>query len=444
MGKARHKKIQDDDKLYSLLLHYVRLVVRLSYSRVLHVGAENIPRDGAVIFAPNHANTLMDAMVVLCYNHRPKVFVARADIFKHPTLAKIFTFLKIMPIMRQRDGYKAVKQNQETIDKAVDVLRDNIPFCIFPEGTHQAKHSLLPLSKGIFKIAFQAHEQMPETPLYIVPVGLTYGDFFRFRSSVRMEFGCPINVGQFMSEHLEQTPQEQMNSMKELLTERLQSAIFYLPNDEDYDATLEICAASEPFVAEQILKKNNKGMHALGVKLQANNVTLKRLEELKNSDPEKAKEVLVLGNEASMLRKRKGIDIASVSVKKPLLSRMPRAVFALLTLPYSLPASLLAAPIIFICEYICTKIKDPAFANSIKFVVNLAVWPLFVLLYAIMAFLFLPWQWAILVSLLTMPAPYIAHELWKTVRLAISDVKLLRDKSLKKILSQIRERMAEG
>ena len=128
MGKTRHKKIQDDDKLYSLLLYYVRLVVRLSYSRVLHVGAENIPRDGAVIFASNHANTLMDAMVVLCYNHRPKVFVARADIFRHPTLAKIFTFLKIMPIMRQRDGYKAVKQNQETIDKAVDVLRDNIPF----------------------------------------------------------------------------------------------------------------------------------------------------------------------------------------------------------------------------------------------------------------------------------------------------------------------------
>ena len=443
MGKDRHKKIQDDDKLYSVLLHYVKWVVRLSYSSVLRVGEENIPQRGAVIFAPNHANTLMDAMVVLCYNHRPKVFVARADIFKHPTLAKIFTFLKIMPIMRQRDGYKAVKQNQETIDKAVDVLRDNVPFCIFPEGTHQAKHSLLPISKGIFKIAFQAHEQMPETPLYIVPVGLTYGDFFRFRSSVRMEFGRPINVGAYISEHPAQTPQEQQSGLKELLAERLQASIFYIPNDDDYDATLELCAASERLVAEEIRRKSHKRMHALEVKQQAHYRTLRMLGALKNTAPEKAKELLELGAEAAQLRKAKGIDTASVLLKNPLLARMPRVLLSLLVFPYLLAASLLAAPTVLISQYFCTRIKDPAFANSIKFVVNLAVWPLFVLLYTIVAFLFLPWQWVLLASLLVMPAPYVADELWKTARLLVSDFKLQRDKKLKKILSQICKRMAE-
>ena len=444
MGKDRHKKIQDDDKLYSVLLHYVRWVVRLSYSSVLHVGEENIPQRGAVIFAPNHANTLMDAMMVLCYNHRPKVFVARADIFKHPTLAKIFTFLKIMPIMRQRDGYKAVRQNQETIDKAVDVLRDNIPFCIFPEGTHQAKHSLLPISKGIFKIAFQAHEQMPEMPLYIVPVGLTYGDFFRFRSSVRMEFGRPINVGAYISEHPGQTPQEQQSGLKELLAERLQASIFYIPNDDAYDATLEVCAASEWLVAEKIRRKSHMKIHALELKQQANNKTLRLLETLKNTAPEKAKELLELGAEAALLRKAGGIDLASVSLKNPLLARMPRVLLSLLVFPYLLAASLLAAPTVLISQYLCIRIKDSAFANSIKFVVNLAVWPLLVLLYTIVAFLFLPWQWALLASLLVMPAPYVADELWKTARLLVSDIKLQRDKKLKKILSQICKKVAEG
>ena len=200
MSKKKIKKIQDYDRAYSTLFHYVRFSVKHSYRSILKVGEENIPKDGAIIFAPNHTNTLMDALVVLAYNCQPKVFVARADIFRNRKLAQIFTFLKIMPIMRQRDGISAVKKNQETIDKAVDVLKDRIPFCIFPEGTHQAKYSSLPLSKGIFRIAYQAHDLMPDVPLYIVPVGIKYGDFFRFRSTIRMEFGKPINVGEFIAE----------------------------------------------------------------------------------------------------------------------------------------------------------------------------------------------------------------------------------------------------
>ena len=434
------KKIQDYDRVYSTLHHFVRLAVNNSYRKTLHVGKENIPQDGAVIFAPNHTNTLMDALVILTYNANPKVFVARADIFRNPKLAKILTFMKIMPIMRQRDGFQAVKKNQETIDKAVDVLKDKIPFCIFPEGTHQAKYSSLPLSKGIFKIAFQTHEQMPDVPLYIVPLGIRYGDFFRFRSTVRMEFGKPINVGQFIAENNSLTPQEQMNSMRDLLAERLHATIYRIPNDEDYDATFEICNAVEPFEAEALRKeKGNSHMHSLEVQFQANNRTLKRIEAWKESDPEKAQKLLELGKEAYKIRKKKGIDVESASVQQPLVSRIARILGTLVTLPYSLPVSILASPVVGLCQFIFTKLKDPAFRNSVRFVMNLLVWPLLVIIYAIIACCLLPWQWALAVTVLIMPAPIVAHELWKTVRLTISDIKLLKEKKLQKIYSQIRE-----
>ena len=436
MSKKRIKKIQDYDRLYSMLFHYVRFSVKLSYRSILQVGEENIPKDGAIIFAPNHTNTLMDALVVLAYNCQPKVFVARADIFRNRKLAQIFTFLKIMPIMRQRDGISAVKKNQETIDKAVDVLKDRIPFCIFPEGTHQAKYSSLPLSKGIFRIAYQAHDLMPEVPLYIVPVGIKYGDFFRFRSTIRMEFGKPINVGEFIAENAHMTPQEQTNSLKDLLTERLHSTIFHIPNDEDYAATYEVCNAVEPFEMEKI---SNSGKHILEVQHEASKQALKRIEALKESDPDKAQKLLELGKEASKLRKKKGIDTESASVKKPLLSRLGRVLLTLITLPYTLPVSVLASPVVLLCQFIFTKLKDPAFRNSIRFVVNLVVWPLFVLIYAIIAFCLLPWTSALLATLLIIPAPFVAHELWKTARLVVSDVKLLRTKKLMKIYSKIRE-----
>ena len=436
MSKKRIKKIQDYDRLYSMLFHYVRFSVKLSYRSILQVGEENILKDGAIIFAPNHTNTLMDALVVLAYNCQPKVFVARADIFRNRKLAQIFTFLKIMPIMRQRDGISAVKKNQEIIDKAVDVLKDRIPFCIFPEGTHQAKYSSLPLSKGIFRIAYQAHDLMPDVPLYIVPVGIKYGDFFRFRSTIRMEFGKPINVGEFIAENAHMTPQEQTNVLKDLLTERLHSTIFHIPNDEDYAATYEVCNAVEPFEMEKI---SNSGKHILEVQHEANKQALKRIEALKESNPEKAKQLLELGKEASKLRKKKGIDTESASVKKPLLSRLGRVLLTLITLPYTLPVSLLASPVALLCQFIFTKLKDPAFRNSIRFVVNLVVWPLFVLIYAIIAFCLLPWTSALLATLLIIPAPFVAHELWKTVRLVVSDIKLLKEKKLRKIYSKIRE-----
>ena len=436
MSKKRIKKIQDYDRLYSMLFHYVRFSVKLSYRSILQVGEENIPKDGAIIFAPNHTNTLMDALVVLAYNCQPKVFVARADIFRNRKLAQIFTFLKIMPIMRQRDGISAVKKNQETIDKAVDVLKDRIPFCIFPEGTHQAKYSSLPLSKGIFRIAYQAHDLMPDVPLYIVPVGIKYGDFFRFRSTIRMEFGKPINVGEFIAENVHMTPQEQTNVLKDLLTERLHSTIFHIPNDEDYAATYEVCNAVEPFEMEKL---SHSGKHTLEVQHEANKQALKRIEALKESDPDKAKKLLELGKEACKLRKKKGIDTESASVKKPLLSRLGRVLLTLITLPYTLPVSVLASPVALLCQFIFTKLKDPAFRNSVRFVVNLVVWPLFVLIYAIISFCLLPWQSALLATLLIMPAPFVAHELWKTVRLVVSDIKLLKEKKLRKIYSKIRE-----
>ena len=436
MSKKRIKKIQDYDRLYSMLFHYVRFSVKLSYRSILQVGEENIPKDGAIIFAPNHTNTLMDALVVLAYNCQPKVFVARADIFRNRKLAQIFTFLKIMPIMRQRDGISAVKKNQETIDKAVDVLKDRIPFCIFPEGTHQAKYSSLPLSKGIFRIAYQAHDLMPDVPLYIVPVGIKYGDFFRFRSTIRMEFGKPINVGEFIAENVHMTPQEQTNVLKDLLTERLHSTIFHIPNNEDYAATYEVCNAVEPFEMEKL---SHSGKHTLEVQHEANKQALKRIEALKESNSEKAKKLLELGKEASKLRKKKGIDTESASVKKPLLSRLGRVLLTLITLPYTLPVSVLASPVALLCQFIFTKLKDPAFRNSVRFVVNLVVWPLFVLIYAIIAFCLLPWQSALLATLLIMPAPFVAHELWKTARLVVSDIKFLKEKKLRKIYSKIRE-----
>ena len=138
-------KIYEKDVWYDILRPYVDWCTRHSYSRIEVRGRENIPTDGAVIIAPNHCNTLMDALVVLQSFKNESVFGARADMFKRPLIAKAMFFLRILPMVRQRDGLRNVLKNYESIDTITETLEHGVRFCMYPEGRHRPAPSLLPL-----------------------------------------------------------------------------------------------------------------------------------------------------------------------------------------------------------------------------------------------------------------------------------------------------------
>ena len=84
-------KIYEKDPYYSFLRPCVDRCTRLSYNKIEVRGKENIPADGAILLAPNHCNTLMDALVVLQAFGDESVFGARADMFKRQLIAKIMS-----------------------------------------------------------------------------------------------------------------------------------------------------------------------------------------------------------------------------------------------------------------------------------------------------------------------------------------------------------------
>ena len=71
------------------------------------------------------------------------------------------------------------------------------------------KHSILPLVKGIFRIALQADEVLNgEMPVYIVPIGIEYGNYTRYRSTISVQVGEAFNVSQFNAQHQDKTQPE--------------------------------------------------------------------------------------------------------------------------------------------------------------------------------------------------------------------------------------------
>ena len=430
MGKR--KKLQDGDWRYDLLHWYVNLATKASFRSLKYYGMERIPEDGAVIFAPNHSGTLMDALMVVAMDNKEKVFLARADIFKNPNLAKLLHFFKMVPIMRMRDGIEEVKKNNKTIEIAADVLKDGIPLCIFPEGTHQAKYSMLPLSKGIFRIALQAKELLGDTPLYIVPVGIRYGNFFRFRSTARVQIGNPINVGEFIAQNDGMTPQEQMNEMRKCLDERMKETILYIPNDEEYDAKNEICAAVSAKQLKNHVQGNTEALVAV------NKEAIKHIEQLKEENTELAARLIALSNEALRTRRKLGISLRSVAKRPTYFSLSLKILLLIATLPYTLPAMALTLPVTATATLLTKKFKDRAFHNSVRFIMLLVIWPLLLLAYTAVAFTYMPPLCALCAILIILPAPAIAHDAYKAARTLLSDFKLLRNKQLMAIYDEMR------
>lgn len=181
---------------YSFWRKYVDLCTRMSYSHIKVEGLENIPDDAAVILAPNHCTTLMDALVILQVRKGITVFGARADLFKNKTAASILRWLRIVPLARSRDGASEVAKNYAVFDEVSEVLFHNIPFCIFAEGTHRPEREVQPIRKGVFRIAELARQHL-DKPLYIVPVGLDFDDFFEYMSGVTIRYGQAMDASEF-------------------------------------------------------------------------------------------------------------------------------------------------------------------------------------------------------------------------------------------------------
>ena len=234
------KAIQDNNLLYNLLSPLVQFGCRCHYNRFDVHGLENLPSNGAYIIAPCHQQALMEPLAVLCFSPKPPVFLARADIFRKPTLRKILTFLKIMPVYRIRDGQNQLGRNKEIFDRCRDVLLDGFPLCLMAEGRHNNRHHLLNMGKGMFRIAGETQLALDDHPLYIIPTGIDFDEYEQPYSNLVVNIGKPIPVQPFMETYRDNEPLA-LNQMRDTLFEALLPLMHDIRNEEHYDDIMTLC-----------------------------------------------------------------------------------------------------------------------------------------------------------------------------------------------------------
>jgi len=229
-------KVDQKSIAYRILWYLIKFYHHYIYYRKIEViNQDKVPKEGALVFTPNHQNALMDALAVLFSVKRTLVFLARADIFKKRIFAEILYFLRILPVFRPRDGQGEVKRNLETFKKTTEVLQKNLGLVIFPEGTHTDKQSLLPLKKGFVKIAFQTEEASNfQLGIQLIPMAITYNDYEQCQSVMTMSFGEPIPLKPYIEAYKEH-PAKAFNAIRDRMTESLKSIMIHIEDDEHYE-----------------------------------------------------------------------------------------------------------------------------------------------------------------------------------------------------------------
>lgn len=168
---------KEKNYIYNLLKPIYSILLKIIF-RPRVVGKENIPKEGALIFAGNHKHAV-DPTMVMMSTDRIVRFMAKEELFKglHGIIFNKMGLIKV------RRG----KSNPQAVMEAEDILNSGGTVGIFPEGTrNKGKEELLKFRHGTVAIA-------KKTNTLIIPFAIR-NKYRIFRKSVVLEFGKTIDV----------------------------------------------------------------------------------------------------------------------------------------------------------------------------------------------------------------------------------------------------------
>lgn len=128
------------------------------YYGVTIIGRENVPKEGALIIAPNHKSN-NDPPICGMALPRHVSFMAKEELFRNPIMRAVITWLGAFPV--KRGGVDKI-----AIRHAMNILKEGRLLGIFPEGTRQRGNTLGRFHDGVASMALRTG--IPVIPLALV------------------------------------------------------------------------------------------------------------------------------------------------------------------------------------------------------------------------------------------------------------------------------------
>lgn len=420
---------------YDLLRIHARLLHRLIHRRITVSGLENIPKDVALIFAPNHQNALMDAMAVLLTVPHQPVWLARADIFGNPVINKILHFLKISPVYRIRDGKNNLSKNDKVFDLALRVLKNKRALAVFPEGMHTLRRQSAPHKKAIPRIAFMAAEREGfALDIAIVPVGIFYSHYYHFHRRLLVRFGKPIYIKDYTAAYAK-NENTAMPALRDELKRRIFSLTLNIAGRAHYD---------NAFALTEIDFHNSRPKYAADEVTQRQHLA-DQLQRYEEEQPKQATELFSATEKYRQLLAQHHLTDAAVARKSSPVVFGGKLLLALVALPLFVYGYInffigFVAPSILVRR----KIRDHAFWATTEYGTWVLTVPLMALLQTLaVGWISGNWGWAA-AYLITLPlmgkAALFINDFYDALR---QQIKLQSKKDLYQNLRTMREKLSQ-
>lgn len=213
---------------------YISVGLFFYYKSIQIYDVQNVPKNKPVLLLSNHQNALLDALLIATNCGRFSYFLTRAAVFKKPIVAKILMSLQMLPVYRLRDGWGNLSNNNAVFDNCTSLLYQNQAVVIFPEGNHNLKRSVRPLSKGFTRIIFDTFEKHPDLDLQLLPVGLNFRKAEQFPDEAAIYFGQPIAAKDFING----IKNDNVLRLKTKIQAEISKLTTHIP-EKNYDETLK-------------------------------------------------------------------------------------------------------------------------------------------------------------------------------------------------------------
>ncbi len=204
----------------------VRWLVTGYYPTIRISGADRVPQSGPVLLCANHPNSLLDPVLIGLVARRPVRFMAKASLFDHPVIGPPMSALGMIPVFLGKADARDARRNIESLDVGAKVLIDGHAMGIFPEGKSTDKAHLETVHSGAARMAIKAFEE-GAAGVKVVPIGISYERKDRFRTSVWLQVGEPIDVGECLDRN-DGNVRKARRALTDDLRSRLEDVVIHL------------------------------------------------------------------------------------------------------------------------------------------------------------------------------------------------------------------------
>ena len=154
-------------------------------------GKENLPKEGQLIAVCNHLNLIDPVLHVMAIMPRDSIFMAKEELFKWwpiPLFRILMEIAEAFPIARRGTP----EQRRVAIERGIEVLRQDMVFGMYPEGTRSKLGHLKDAYHGVSLIACRT--KAPLIPVAIWGSENLKGKGWLSRTRITVSFGKPFTL----------------------------------------------------------------------------------------------------------------------------------------------------------------------------------------------------------------------------------------------------------